>query len=1742
MSHPVSLQIELTHGLTARNFAREWQRASFAAQAAGNPAGAPDPYTAGAARVACTANSGRVTPVDAEAEGFARVVKRTVEGFQPHDDGGGGGAAGAGPDRDQQRATLILSTAALAAFLESGRGNWDAAAIAVHRWRTQHQHAHAAQPRVIVLGTAAASGSNTVDGDQDGDNTNNVSAEAAAAQRLLKGIPSAAEDTDDGGTTGAPPTIYHATLEASPEPTAVAWLLRLFAVDLSAERTLFVVSPPTKEQDPCSTFASAVGAKHCAGVAFFHPSSSTGGVVAAKAAPSTPGANTCGPLVPTGEEAAQKLHPQEASGAWPSKGDHGAVLWGGKANGSWKDGERSFGALSAPCPAPTQPRKKSRAQPAPAPVADPRAGAWSPDAAASQCLLDSNDDDDDDDDDSSGGGAAVGSNAVTAVPPTSMWQPSYDPIAQENVFVNAQSQEPAYPTFLDEVEVEDDEESLIVASGSASMEQDGVQAQEQEEDNEIGSSQNTLFDDRVSQDLLMDSQNSQGVQYTQGESAEVSPDLFGSPPEQEDPPSEDAMQTQQSSDLRDSASSDLRDSASPSQTTMPAASKGAMPQDDEGCGNTINTDAGELDVKSQILHSQEYDAFVNAGRASNKRYHALIHHGDNEVGDGDGEIDSPEMESPGLDAADSVAVPGASVDSAAASTTPDGHGDFDAVLRKLVELADQHNSPLALFVRINLRAWSSQGKPATYATHDMLPLFKSELEEGDAECLAENEELLEQYVELLELFNEVSARRTAAATAAASSGGGGRGDGLLRQTKRDKGKGKARSGVIEYEYWNDTHKQRSAPSLSASTLGRYYHMKCDLFLRLKMNLSPRNAGNEHLARLGVGQVEADITKLRLDGGQVFEDVLIDTKLKDSLVRSPLTSRRQNHFAALQPPLATLEAQSNEDAKVDTYTTLLMLARARPGGHLYQCCFKPPQSLVSELNLQGLNGLGFSQCFTDFLQIIETPAAAAEEDAARAEAGGGGGGKVGGGKAATRAAGRSIYIIDAKNSSGVSHTHQVQVAFYAIAIRRILKEQAKLFPSLRDLTVHNKGAIWLRGHATPTEFSLEMPEQFVLSFLKRKLKGNVLAANLEDVQWGLIQSCGSCDFYAGCKTRSVQEDSVCQVPGTSRRFKHFVDKHLKETGLKQLQRPEEKPHLLLDQRANIPTNIIADYFDYAARLRAQELGVVLASGRASATIPKFEACAVFVTIQKDPARGDLIGFCVSTLNTVAGGTTPELLAANCIANTSGAVKFGERPDANADHIPVHRSELGVGVVTALSDQLRHVDAVLKQSVQVYTFEEGEMRLLGDLLVSTVLDSASSKDMVTRAWQLYMTLFGDESCLTMGVDQDPPDVLAEVQGGGGGAGAGAGAGRPRLMERQKITVLFQEIKTMLAFPNKDVSVDFDTCWKYLCHDDAKDSEWYAEQMMGSCSTPWIVWNWLKNEDVSILCYGRTIIAAVILNGLRSKTFQHADPAQDPQAATLEAFGFLRKPKTDPFRFKESINIPNNKNVLVKKMLFVAQLETIEACNQAQALRLLPKNQRIFTGKAVQGIIVPAPTPLPADVNPKKADQLAWAQIERTADGRIPIGENDFPEVIVSFDSPDGDKLQLLFDDLYNFNDNGETILSVTVVGTPHVVVILPSRCNGSSVGGGGGVGVDTDKSGAAGAADDGVGGPGGAAHAFLGAPDGGGGKAESERILVAFKPMSWRMEKTWKDHDHLGMLSVGNKIMLQKVSLPCARLSF
>jgi len=459
---------------------------------------------------------------------------------------------------------------------------------------------------------------------------------------------------------------------------------------------------------------------------------------------------------------------------------------------------------------------------------------------------------------------------------------------------------------------------------------------------------------------------------------------------------------------------------------------------------------------------------------------------------------------------------------------------------------------------------------------------------------------------------------------------------------------------------------------------------------------------------------------------------------------------------------------------------------------------------------------------------------------------------------------------------MSHTHQVQVAFYAIVIKRILEEQSKIFPGLRDLTVHPFGAIWLRGEPDPIRFSLEMPVEFVLSFLKRKLKHTVLEPNLQDVKWGLVPSCSGCEFVEGCHARAEKEESVCVVPGTKRRFKYFADKYKATHG--KLKYPEETPNPLLDAAKStpgaVPGYVLADYFDYSARRRAQEVGQVIAMGRASVTVPVSENAAVIFTAQVDPARGDLIGFAVSTILTDNRKTPVEMDAA-CSRTDFESVSFEQRRGVNAPHVPIHKSPLARSFIAALYNHL-HTCQQNHQTVQVYTFDSAERRMLGDLLVSTVIDTETDEGTLKQAYKLYMTLFGDEKLLAK-PDPPPADLL-------------------EMKQRQHITALFQEITTMLAFPDKGRAVDFHMCWERLCSPDESEIDWYNEEMMNCCQSTWILCMWLKGEDIKQLCYGRTIISAAILNGFRARTFQHAD--RHIADGTLESFNFLRRPADEPF----------------------------------------------------------------------------------------------------------------------------------------------------------------------------------------------------------------------------------------------------
>ena len=74
-------------------------------------------------------------------------------------------------------------------------------------------------------------------------------------------------------------------------------------------------------------------------------------------------------------------------------------------------------------------------------------------------------------------------------------------------------------------------------------------------------------------------------------------------------------------------------------------------------------------------------------------------------------------------------------------------------------------------------------------------------------------------------------------------------------------------------------------------------------------------------------------------------------MSTSIVRVPLTALKQTQLGATCcTSLPHLAALSNEDAKMDAPTTLFALMTAPCGSYVYQACFKPPESIMSSMNI------------------------------------------------------------------------------------------------------------------------------------------------------------------------------------------------------------------------------------------------------------------------------------------------------------------------------------------------------------------------------------------------------------------------------------------------------------------------------------------------------------------------------------------------------------------------------------------------------------------------------------------------------------------------------------------------------------------------------------------------------------------------------------------------------------------------
>ncbi|KAF9425134.1 Tripartite DNA replication factor [Entomortierella beljakovae] len=135
--------------------------------------------------------------------------------------------------------------------------------------------------------------------------------------------------------------------------------------------------------------------------------------------------------------------------------------------------------------------------------------------------------------------------------------------------------------------------------------------------------------------------------------------------------------------------------------------------------------------------------------------------------------------------------------------------------------------------------------------------------------------------------------------------------------------------------------------------------------------------------------------------------------------------------------------------------------------------------------------------------------------------------------------KRLYIIDAKSSSHVKISHQIQVTLYAIFIAHLIKVN-----NLEDLLeIDTYGGVWIPQFRDPRKFSLTFMRPTVERFIYEELP-SILLKPLESTIWHIDSPCLQCEFLPICTADAREQRTMSLIPLLSKQSATRIKSYLK----------------------------------------------------------------------------------------------------------------------------------------------------------------------------------------------------------------------------------------------------------------------------------------------------------------------------------------------------------------------------------------------------------------------------------------------------------------------------------------------------------------------------------------------------------------------------------------------------------------------
>ncbi|KAF9198227.1 Tripartite DNA replication factor [Haplosporangium sp. Z 27] len=125
--------------------------------------------------------------------------------------------------------------------------------------------------------------------------------------------------------------------------------------------------------------------------------------------------------------------------------------------------------------------------------------------------------------------------------------------------------------------------------------------------------------------------------------------------------------------------------------------------------------------------------------------------------------------------------------------------------------------------------------------------------------------------------------------------------------------------------------------------------------------------------------------------------------------------------------------------------------------------------------------------------------------------------------------KRLFIIDAKSSSHVKISHQIQVTLYAIFLDHLIKvnKQEHL------VEIDPRGGVWVPQYQEPQTFSLAFMRPIVENFIYEELP-MILMKPLRSTVWHIDIPCLQCEFLDSCKMDAKDQKTLSLIPSLSKK--------------------------------------------------------------------------------------------------------------------------------------------------------------------------------------------------------------------------------------------------------------------------------------------------------------------------------------------------------------------------------------------------------------------------------------------------------------------------------------------------------------------------------------------------------------------------------------------------------------------------------